>query len=336
MTTPRLKPLSEQAVVIVGGSSGIGRVTARRFAEEGAQVLVAARGEPGLRSVVEEIRAAGGQAEFHLADAADPDAMTALAQRAVELFGRIDTWVHVAAVSIWAEAEETTPEEYRQVIEVNLLGQIHGALAALPYLKENGGALIAISSIESRVGLPFQAAYAASKHGLVGFLDSLRLELKDQGTPVSVTNIMPASIDTPLFEKARTRIGYQPKGVPPLYAPEDVARAILYAAEHPVRDLMVGGVGRLLAGSQSLWPAATDELLLRTAIDGQYSDIRKTDAAPNNLFNSLPGNDRETGTGRHRSFSAYTWLATHPPVLYALAGAMAGMLLLGSRRSAAR
>ena len=100
MTTPRLKPLSEQAVVIVGGSSGIGRVTARRFAEEGAQVLVAARGEPGLRSVVEEIRAAGGQAELHLADAADPDAMIALAQRAVELFGRIDTWVHVAAVSI--------------------------------------------------------------------------------------------------------------------------------------------------------------------------------------------------------------------------------------------
>lgn len=336
MTRVQLKPLAEQVVVIVGGSSGIGRATARRFAEEGAHVMVAARGEPGLRSIVDEIRAFGGQAEYQVADAADPDAMVALARRTVDIFGRLDTWAHVAAVSIWAEVEHTSPAEFKQVIDVNLLGQVHGALAALPHLKENGGALIAVSSVEGRCGLPYQSAYAASKHGLVGFLDSLRLELKHQGCPVSVTNVMPASIDTPLFEKARTRIGYQPQGVAPRYAPDDVARAILYAAEHPTRDIVVGGVGRLLAAAQSLWPAATDEILLLTAVDGQYSDIAKDASAPNNLFHSLPGHDRETGGRPSRPFSVYTWLRTHPPLMAAAVGATLWLALGMTRRALSR
>lgn len=331
MTAPRRRPLAEQVVVIVGGSSGIGRVTARRFAEEGARVLVAARGEPGLRSIVDQIVSAGGQATYQVADAVDPAAMQTLAERAVALYSRIDTWVHIAAVSIWAEAEDTTPEEYKQVIDVNLLGQIHGALAALPYLKDSGGTLIAVSSVEGRIGLPFQSAYAASKHGLIGFLDSLRLELKRHDSPVSVTNIMPASIDTPLFEKARTRIGYQPKGVPPLYSPEEVARGILYAAEHPARDLIVGGAGRLMAAAQSLWPAGTDALLLRVGVNGQFSGIPKPASAPDNLFGSLPGHDTDTGHRPHRAFSIYTWLRTQPPVMVG-ALAVAAWLLLGWAR----
>ncbi len=129
------------------------------------------------------------------------------------------------------------------------------------------------------------------------------------------------------------RIGSQPKGVPPLYSPGEVSRAILYAAEHLVRDVIVGGMGRVMVGSQSLWPAATDELLLGAAVDGQYNDIHKTDSAPNNLFHSLKRNERETSTGRHRSFSAYTWLATHPPALYAVAGALLWVLPDASRRS---
>src|SRR5690606_26156298 len=143
-------------------------------------------------------------------------------------FGRIDTWVHVAAVSLYATVEDTTLAEFRQILDVNLMGQVHGAKAALPYLRREGrGALIHVSSIEAIRALPYQGAYAASKHGVKGFIESLRMELKHEGLPISVTNVMPASINTPLFDHARTKIGTKPKGLPPIYQPEVVVEAIV-------------------------------------------------------------------------------------------------------------
>ena len=143
----RLKPLEEQVVVLMGASSGIGRETALRFAERGAKVVVSARNEKGLNSLVQEIRGKGGQATAIPAEVTEFEQVKAVADGAVEVYGRLDTWVHLAAVLLVASFEDTTPEEFARVIDVNLMGQAYGAMAALPHIKrEGGGALIHVST----------------------------------------------------------------------------------------------------------------------------------------------------------------------------------------------
>jgi NAD(P)-dependent dehydrogenase (short-subunit alcohol dehydrogenase family) len=214
----QLKPINQQVVAVVGASSGIGRNAALQFASRGAKVVVAARSQSGLESLVEEIRGLGGEATAVVADVTVFDQLKAIADKAVEVYGRLDTWVHNAAVELYAAFEVTTPEEFKRIVDVNLMGQVHGAMAALPYLKREGrGALIHVSSIEARRSLPLQSAYAAAKHGVDGFLEALRVELMHEKLSISVTNVMPASINTPLFNKARTKLGVKPMGVPPLY-----------------------------------------------------------------------------------------------------------------------
>src|SRR5215203_4685168 len=199
----QLKPVEEQVVALMGASSGIGRETALRFAKRGAKVVVSARGEQGLDSLVDEIRRGGGEAVAVLADVAEFEQVKAVADRAVEEYGRLDTWVHLAAVLLVASFEETTPEEFARVIDVNLMGQAYGAMAALPHIKrEGGGALIHVSSMGAKRSIPLQSAYCASKHGIDGFLESLRVELQRENLPISVTQVMPATINTPFFAKA--------------------------------------------------------------------------------------------------------------------------------------
>ena len=155
----QLKPVEEQVVALMGASSGIGRETALRFARRGAKVVVSARGEQGLNSLVDEIRHIGGEAVAVPADTSDFGQVRAVAERAVEEYGRLDTWVHLAAVGLFATFEQTTPEEFGRVIDVNLMGQVYGAMAALPHLKREGrGALVHISSLEANRSRPFRRA----------------------------------------------------------------------------------------------------------------------------------------------------------------------------------
>lgn len=313
----QLKPIRQQVVAVVGATSGIGRETALRFARRGARVVAAARGEPGLTSLVEEIRREGGEATAVAADVAEFEQVRAIAEQAVTTYGRLDTWVHLAAVSMWATFEQTTPEEFRRIVEVNLLGQAYGAKAALPHLRREGrGALIHVSSVEARRPLPLQSAYAASKHGMSGFLDVLRMELHHEGVPISVTEILPASIDTPLFEKARTKIGVRPKGMPPTYPPEIVADAILHAAEHPEREIVVGGAGKVMLYGQRLSPRLMDAALGRTGFQAQRTNEPKSGAAPDNMFHPLPGMDRVKGSPalRKRAGAANSGQGLRPEV----------------------
>src|SRR5215213_1129554 len=275
-----LKPIHEQVVVVVGANSGIGRETALRFAERGAKVVVSGRSLPALTELVDEIQLRGGEAAAYAADVSQYEQLFALAEHAVERYSRIDTWVHVAAVSIYAPFQETRPDEFRRVIEVNLIGQAFGAMAALPYLKRSGGALIHIGSVESKRGLPLHSAYSASKHGMIGFIDVLRVELMHDRTPVSVTTILPAGINTPFFDKSLSRIGVKPRPSPPVYEPVLVANAVLHAAEHPVREIFVGGAGKSIAWMHSLSPRLTDWLLSRFGYRPQMTDKPKTDQAP--------------------------------------------------------
>ncbi|MBW4447317.1 MAG: SDR family NAD(P)-dependent oxidoreductase [Spirirestis rafaelensis WJT71-NPBG6] len=173
----KLKPISQQVVAIVGASSGIGRETALRFAKKKAKVVVAARSQSGLATLVEEIKQLGGEAIAVVADVSEFEQVKAIADQAVAVYGRLDTWVHVSGTSVVAPFDQITPEEFRRIIDVNLNGQVYGAMVALPHLKKEGrGALIHISSLAARVPFPLQSAYVASKHGMAGFLDSLRIE----------------------------------------------------------------------------------------------------------------------------------------------------------------
>ena len=238
----KLKPLGEQVVVLMGASSGIGRESALRFARKGARVVVSARGEEGLDSLVEEIRGEGGEVIAVPADTSEFDQVKALADRAVQEYGRLDSWVHLAAVGLFATFEQTTPQEFERVIEVNLMGQVYGAMAALPHIKREGrGALIHISSVEAKRSFPFHSAYGASKNPSTPCLEALRVELKHEGWSISVTQVMPGTINTPFFDKGRTKLGVKPVAPSSIYGPSIVTDAILHAAENPARDLVVGG-----------------------------------------------------------------------------------------------
>ncbi|HEX5840183.1 MAG TPA: SDR family oxidoreductase [Anaerolineales bacterium] len=332
----KLKPIHEQVVVVVGANSGIGRETALRFAAGGAKVVVAGRSLPALTELVLEIQLGGGEATAYEADVSRFEQMQALAAHAVERYGRIDTWVHAAAVSLYAPFQETKPEEFRQVIEVNLMGQAFGAMAALPHLKQaGGGALIHLGSVESKRSLPLHSAYSASKHGMIGFIDALRVELMHDGTPISVTTILPAGINTPFFDKSLTRIGVKPRPSPPVYEPSLVAKAVLYAAAHPVREIYVGGAGKSLEWLHRLSPSLADRVFSRVGYEPQKTNQPKTDQAPNNLYKHLEGYDQAQGSfsKEARSVSIYTSLETNPVLRWGLLGALAGAgLVLLSRR----
>lgn len=327
-----LKPIEEQVVVIVGASSGIGRQTALQFAQRGAQVVVAARSETGLRSLTEEIQRSGGEATYIIADVSDFQQVKAIADKAVATYGRIDTWVHAAATGVLATFEQITPEEFQRVIDVTLMGQVYGAMVALPHLKEEGrGALIHISSMEGRRSLPLQSPYSTAKHGLEGFLESLRVELQHEGIPISVTSILPAVINTPFYNNVRTKLGVKPTGIPPYYSPSLVADAILYTAEHPTRDFIVGDVGRVLDLFQRLSPSLIDQVLVLFGFSGQRTSEAKSEAAPDNLYEAIAEHDRVLGDFSHLTIPSYTdKLEMNPSlkiglVLVAVLGIVAGL-----------
>ncbi len=332
----RLKPVEEQVVALMGASSGIGRESALRFARRGAKVVVSARGEEGLASLVDEIRREGGQATAVVADTSDFEQVKAVADRAVEEYGRLDTWVHLAAVGLFATFEQTTPEEFARVIDVNLMGQVYGAMAALPHLKrEGGGALIHISSVEAKRSFPFHSAYGASKHGMDGFLEALRVELKHEGWPISVTQVLPGTINTPFFDKGRSKIGVKPVGIPPIYEPETVANVIVYAAENPARDLVSGGAARALILNQRLSPRMLDAILTtRAGFSPQKTEEPRSEDAPDNLYAPIPGHDTARNGFRAFSRSLYNWLQMHPTVRRgAVAGTALGLLAVLRGRS---
>ena len=310
-----LKPIGVQAAVVFGASSGIGRLTALHFAERGAKLCVAARSEEGLRSLVEEIEAKGGEAFYVVADAADFEQVRAVAEKCVERYGRLDTWIHAAGAFIFGSVEETEPEEYERLIKVNLLGQIYGAKAALPHLKHFGGALLHVSSVEAIRTAPYQSAYGASKHGLNGFLQVLRVELAHEKIPVSVTQILPAAINTPIYEKGRNKMPFKMRPVPPVYHPQIVVDAIAYAAENPTRDLIAGGAGLGVVYAERFSPALADFFSEAIGFRGQNGGAKDSpEQFRDNLFEPISGYDTVEGNFSDEQIKRdpYTWLKTNP------------------------
>ena len=291
------KPLPEQVVVVFGATSGIGRATALEAAARGAKVVATGRDEVALATLARD--AAPSRVVTTVAEAADPAQVQAVAELAVSTFGRIDTWAHVAGVGAYAPFEEMTVEEFRRVVDVDLLGPVWGARAALPHLRSGGGALVVVSSEVAKRSFPLTSSYSAAKHGVDGFLEALRVELQHEKAPVSVTQIMPAAVDTPFFENARTRLGVRPSGPPPVYAPETVASAILHAAEYGGRDVPVGAAAKLQLALQRVSPRIMDALARVAAFRLQRSSEPKGPGDGDALVTSPDGDDRIGGVVRN-------------------------------------
>lgn len=313
--TTKRRPLAEQVIVITGASSGIGLTTARLALERGAKVVIAARsGE--LEHIAHELAqkaAGGGEIEAVTADVSREDDVRRIAARALERFGRIDTWVNNAGRSIYGRSIDVPIDEMRSLFDTDFWGQVYGARIAVEHMRERGGALINVGSVVSDRAVPLQGAYSAAKHAVKAFSDALRLELEHDRIPVSVTLIKPGSIDTPFFAHAKNYLDEgEPAPPAPVYDPEAVARAILACAERPLRELAIGGASRAQFAFGRIAPAIADRVMQKQGFEGQVR--------------SEPHEERVRGAGQERGDhrghvvrqDAYSALRTRAPLLTAL------------------
>jgi short-subunit dehydrogenase len=305
-----LRPVPEQVIVLTGASSGIGLVTARMAAAQGAKLVLAARNEEALRSLVEEIRAGGGSAVYVVADVGVEEDVKRIADVALAEYGRFDTWVNNAGVSIFGTIDEVSVRDMRRVYDTVLWGVVYGSLAAIRHYEQRGdgaGALINIGSVFGDRNTPLQSTYGSAKHAVHGWTDALRMEMEAKKAPVSVTLIHPGRIDTPYNEHAQAYTDRHPVHRVMVYEPETVAEAILYAAEHPARDLYIGTQAKALAILGRVAPRLTDMAMERYLFWGQLDPDRPAPPREHSALYQAGRNPRERGSHRgwKRSRSLY-------------------------------
>ncbi|MFC7737235.1 SDR family oxidoreductase [Roseomonas sp. GCM10028921] len=287
MPAPRLKPVSEQVIVITGATSGIGLATAREAAERGAAVVIVARNEEALNALAQEIRGKGGRAEPVVADVADMAQVEAISEAAIRVFGGFDSWCNNAGVAIFGEMEDVPLEDQRRLFDVNYWGVVHGTLVAARHLKGKGGAIVNTGSVLSDRAMALQGPYSAAKFALKGVTEAFRTEFEAENYPISVTLVKPGPIDTPYMEHARNLMGtVGTRNPPPSYHPRVVARAILYACETRVRDLVVGGGGLMVSVMGRLAPKLTDLIMSKIAKPVQSSDQPGRAERRDNLYDA--------------------------------------------------
>src|SRR3954468_1110311 len=324
--------LEGKVVAVTGASAGIGRATVRELARRGADVGLIARGEERLQAAAREVREAGRRASVAPADVADAEAVERAAERIEAELGPIDVWINVAMSAVLAEVPDCTAEEFRRVTEVTYLGSVHGVQAALRrFLPRDRGVIVQVGSALSRRGIPLQATYCGAKHAIKGFLDSLRAELIHRGANIQVALVQLPGVNTPQFDWVRTRLRKHPQPVPPIFQPEVAARAIVYAAEHPRRELWVGLPTVYTILGEKVASGVMDRYLGRTNEKAQQAD-RPIDPEQrdDNLESPPPGDPGAHGIFGDQSHtrSPQLWLTTHrAPLAAGAAGvALAGVL----------
>lgn len=335
--TVLLKPVRDQVMVITGASSGIGLVTARLAAQRGARVVMTARNETALRQLVQELDAKRrGRAAAVAADVSDEGGLRRVADEAVRRFGRIDIWVNCAGVSIYGRAVDVSLDDQRRLFETNFWGVVNGSRIAVEHLRKEGGAVINMGSTQSDVAVPLQAAYSASKHAVKAYTDALRIEVEHDRLPIAVTLIKPHAIDTPYIRHAKNYLSYEPAYTPPVYAPDVVAETILYCATHAVRDVFVGGSGKLLSAASYYAPRLMDRIMEAPMSDLQYSNQPEQDRSKASLYG--PTSDlKERGEYRgHVSESSFYTRASLHPVMTGAVMAMVGLTIASFMRSGDR
>lgn len=237
----------EKVVVITGASSGIGRATALEFARHGYAVVLGARREPALHALEEECQRYGGKAISFPLDVTYENDVKAMAEKAIEVFGKIDIWINNAAVSLLGMFEDTPTEDIRRVIDINLFGYIHGAKAVIPYFKEQKqGILINLSAVVGITGQPYSLAYTTSKFAIRGFSIALQQELAEEKN-IHICTVLPGIIDTPLYQQAANYMGKEAQAPGPAKDAEEVAEAIVKLVDNPQNELIIGNYSRIPA-----------------------------------------------------------------------------------------
>lgn len=314
--------MSAGVVVITGASAGVGRATARAFAREGYSLALLARGQERLESARHELAQAGTRAIALPVDVADPDAVETAAEAIEEELGPIEVWVNNAMATVFAPLSATEPEEFRRATEVTYLGSVWGTMSALRRMRaRDRGVIVQVGSALAYRGIPLQAAYCGAKHALQGFLESLRTELMHDGSNVRVTMVQLPALNTPQFTWSRAKMPRQPQPVPPIFQPEVAASAIVWAARHPRRELMVGWPTVKAILGNAVAPGVADRYLAAHGYEDQQTDVPLEHMRSGNLFEPSAGDpgahgpfDRE---GRPRSLQL---LAAKNRRIVALAG----------------
>ena len=274
----KLKPLNEQVIVITGASSGIGLATTLLAAESGAKLVISARSEETLNDIAQHIRSEGGEAVAVTADVGDRGDLERLAETAIERFGRIDTWINDAGVSLYSRILESSDDDNRRLFDTSFWGVVYGTQVAMPYLERSNGALINLGSEVSDAVIPLQGMYSASKHAVKGFTDALRVELKHDEVPVAVTLIQPGATDTPFPQHARNYMEQEPALPQPLDDPFDVAKAILEAATHEKRSIRVGMESKLNVAMAKFAPKLADKMGTKQVERQHYAEVPRNPA----------------------------------------------------------
>jgi short-subunit dehydrogenase len=331
---PKLKPLAGQIIVITGATSGIGLSTARAAALRGAGLVLAARNESALKSVCQDISGRGVQVAFVVADVGQRADIARIVETAKTRFGGFDTWINSAGVGLYGPLTEVSLEDQRKLFETDYWGAVYGSLAAVEHLRTRpgGGAVINVGSLLGDVAAPLQGPVSAAKHALHAFTATLRMELARERAPISVTLIRPGAVDTPFADNARSYLARAWPEPAAIHAAPLVAQAILYAAEHPARQLTVGGLTAAAAWLARLFPPLSERLIARL---GPPSSGGAGMNKAGNLHQ--PGRDlRERAWRRHvREQSVVVAAQMRPQATAGLAAAVVGaglaVFLIGRR-----
>ena len=301
-------------VVVTGGTAGIGRATVREFARSGYDVAILARGQDGLDATRREVDEMGRRALAIPTDVADWKAVEAAAGQIERELGSIDVWVNNAFAGIFSRFMDVTAEEYERVTQVTYLGQVNGTRAALKHmLPRDKGKIVLVGSALAYRGIPLQSAYCGAKHAIQGFIDSLRCELLNEKTKVTITMVQMPGVNTPQFDWIRAKLPGQPRPVGKVYQPEVAARAI-YAAAHDGRKEMLVGLPTVEAvWGNKVASSLLDDYLAATGIEAQQRPERVQPDRKDNLFEPVAGDH-----GAHGSFdseavdsSAELWITEH-------------------------
>jgi short-subunit dehydrogenase len=328
----KLKKLDEQVIVLTGATSGIGLATARAAAEAGARLVLAARDGDALDTLAHEMRQRGAEVATVAADVGDEADVKRIGQAAIDKFGRVDTWINNAGISVFGKNEEVSLEDMQRIMQTNFWGVVNGSLEAVRLLKlHGGGALINLGSEAADRSIPLQGTYSASKHAVKAFTESLRMEVEKDKAPISVTLIKPAGIDTPFAQHAKNYMEMEPTLPPPVYAPELVAKTILYAATTPERDLFVGGRAKAMSLGAQIMPRTLDRVMRATVFRQQQSEKPSPPNRRDALHDPVPEQElRQRGniSPNPAETNLYTQLQFHP-------GATRTVLLGGALLAAA-
>src|SRR5688572_446969 len=300
-----------EVVVVTGASAGVGRAIAREFARHGAKVGLLARSHDGLDGAARDVERLGGRALAVATDVSDDQQVEEAADRIERALGPIDIWVNNAMVSVLSPALEMTADEFRRVTEVTYLGYVYGTLSALRRMvPRDRGVVVQIGSALAYRAIPLQSAYCGAKHAIQGFTESLRSELIHDGSKVRVTIVQLPAVNTPQFSWIKSRMPRHPQPVPPIYQPEVIARAIVWASHHRRRELSVGAsTVKAILGDKFI-PGTLDHYLAWIGYGAQQTGRRLDPDRPNNLFDSVPGDYEARGEfdARARTHSVQLWL----------------------------